>query len=165
MTAARPVRVNSLFEAHLPVADIARAVAFYRDVVGLDAAYDDAGRGVAFMWAGSPGGAMLGLWSLGTAPMGMLLHVAFAADLDEVLRAPEALAAAEVTPLSFLREETHEPSVIGWMPAAALYFRDPDGHQLEYLAMLDEPPRASLGIVPWSEWTNPSEGEWSAPPK
>jgi lactoylglutathione lyase len=147
-----PVRVRSLFEAHLPVADVARSVAFYRDVVGLDAAYDDAGRGVAFMWAGEPGGAMLGLWSLGTAPMGMVLHVAFAADLDEVLRAPEALAAAGVTPLDFFRQETREPSVIGWMPAAAVYFRDPDGHMLEYLAMLDEPPRPEAGIVAWSEW-------------
>jgi lactoylglutathione lyase len=152
VTARGPVRVRSLFEAHLPVADVARSVAFYRDVVGLEAAYDDAERGVAFMWAGSPGGAMLGLWSLGTAPMGMLLHVAFAADLHEVLRAPAALAAAGVTPLSFFREEADEPSVIGWMPAAAVYFRDPDGHKLEYLAMLDEPARPGAGVVTWSEW-------------
>jgi hypothetical protein len=38
------------------------------------------------------------------------------------------------------------------MPAAAVYFRDPDGHLLEYLAMLDEAPKPDLGIVPWSEW-------------
>jgi lactoylglutathione lyase len=42
--------------------------------------------------------------------------------------------------------------VIGWMPAAAVYFRDPDGHLLEYLSMLDEAPRIDLGIVPWSQW-------------
>jgi lactoylglutathione lyase len=82
--------------------------------------------GVAFLSAGEPGGAMLGLWSLGTAPMGMRLHVAFAAELDEVLRAPQALAAAGVAPLSFFGEEADEPSVIGWMPAAAVYFLDPD---------------------------------------
>jgi lactoylglutathione lyase len=152
VTAARPVRVRSLFEAHLPVADMARAVAFYRDVIGLEIAYEDAGRGLAFLWAGEPGGAMLGLWSLGTAPMGMRLHVAFAVELGDVLRASDALAAAGVTPRSFFREETREPSVIGWMPAAAVYFEDPDGHMLEYLAMLDEPPRPDAGIVPWSEW-------------
>jgi lactoylglutathione lyase len=152
VTALGPVRVRSLFEAHLPVADVGRSVAFYRDAVGLEAAYDDADRGVAFMWAGSPGGAMLGLWSLGTAPMGMLLHVAFAADLDDVLRAPHALAAAGVTPLSFFREAAREPSVIGWMPAAAVYFLDPDGHMLEYVAMLDEPARPDAGIVTWSDW-------------
>jgi lactoylglutathione lyase len=147
------VRVCSLFEAHLPVADVGRSVAFYRDVVGLEAAYDDADRGVAFMWAGSSGEAMLGLWSLGTAPMGMRLHVAFAAELHEVLRAPAALRASGVTPRSFFREEADEPSVIGWMPAAAVYFEDPDGHMLEYLAMLDEAPRPEAGVVGWSEWS------------
>jgi lactoylglutathione lyase len=153
VTAAGAVRVTSLFEAHLPVGDVARSVVFYRDVVGLEVAYEDAARGVAFVWAGEPGAAMLGLWSLGTAPMGMHLHVAFATALDEVLRAPAALAAAGVTPRSFFREETREPSVIGWMPAAAVYFEDPDGHMLEYLAMLDEPPRPDAGIVSWTEWT------------
>jgi lactoylglutathione lyase len=152
VTAAGPVRVTSLFEAHLPVADVARSVAFYRDALGLEVAYEDAGRGLAFVWAGEPGGAMLGLWSLGTAPMGMRLHVAFATPLEEVLRAPDALAAAGVVPLSFFREETHEPSVIGWMPAAAVYFEDPDGHMLEYLAMLAEPARPEAGVVTWSEW-------------
>jgi len=38
------------------------------------------------------------------------------------------------------------------MPAAAVYFRDPDGHLLEYLAMLDDAPRPSAGIVPDSRW-------------
>lgn len=37
------------------------------------------------------------------------------------------------------------------MPAAAVYFRDPDGHQLEYLAMLDGPARPESGIAPWSQ--------------
>ena len=84
--------------------------------------------------------------------MGMRLHVAFAAELDEVLRAPQALGTAGVTPLSFFREEAGEPSVIGWMPAAAVYFEDPDGHMLEYLAMLDDAPRPEAGIVTWSDW-------------
>ena len=42
--------------------------------------------------------------------------------------------------------------MIGWMPAAALYFRDPGGHLLEYLAMLEENPKPDLGIISWSEW-------------
>ena len=45
--------------------------------------------------------------------------------------------------------------MLAWMPAAAVYFRDPDGHQLEYLAMLDAEPRPELGILPWSEWISP----------
>ncbi|HWW03433.1 MAG TPA: hypothetical protein VNZ64_27265 [Candidatus Acidoferrum sp.] len=33
-----------------------------------------------------------------------------------------------------------QSSVIGWMPSAQLYFRDPDAHSLEYIALLDDPP-------------------------
>ena len=56
-------------------------------------------------------------------------------------------------PLSFFGKESMEPSVIGWMPAATIYFRDPDGHLMEHLTMLDyEERRPDLGIVNWSEW-------------
>jgi hypothetical protein len=68
---------------------------------------------------------MLGLWSLGSAPMGLSLHVAFRASLGDVLDACDALRASGVTPLSLFGAEATEPSVIAWMPAAAVYFRDP----------------------------------------
>jgi lactoylglutathione lyase len=131
---------------------MARSVAFYRDVVGLPLALELPERGAAFFWVGGRGDAMLGLWSLGSAPMALSLHVAFRASLEDVLGGCRALRSAGVTPLSFFGAETDEPSVLGWMPAAALYFRDPDGHLLEYLAMLEGPPRPEAGIVPWSEW-------------
>jgi lactoylglutathione lyase len=70
--------------------------------------------------------------------------------LADVIAAPDRLAADGVQPVSFFGEPADEPSVIGWMPAAAI-FRDPDGHMLEYLAMLEGPARPDLGIVPWSE--------------
>jgi lactoylglutathione lyase len=147
------VPVRGLFEAHLTVSDLGRAVAFYRDVIGLPLALEVPGRSAAFFWIGGTGEAMLGLWSLGSAPMGLSLHVAFRTSLNDVLDACERLRSLGVTPLSFFGAEATEPSVIGWMPAAAVYFRDPDGHLLEYLAMLDQEPRAERGIVPWSEWT------------
>jgi len=90
--------------------------------------------------------------------MGMTLHIAFDVSLGDVLRAPAELGEKGIESLSFFGEPAQEPSVIGWMPAAAVYFRDPDGHMLEYLAMLDTPPRPDAGIVPWSEagWGHPS---------
>lgn len=150
---AAPVTVSGLFETHLTVADLDRSVAFYRDVVGLPLALELPDRGAAFLWIGRPGAALLGLWSLGSAPLGMVLHIAFRSALDDVLGACDRLRSHGVTPLSFFATETTEPSVIAWMPAAAVYFRDPDGHLLEVLAMLDEPPRPDRGIVAWSEWT------------
>jgi lactoylglutathione lyase len=91
---------------------------------------------------------------MGSAPMGLVLHLAFRASLEDVMGACDRLRSLGVTPLSFFAEETTEPSVIGWMPAAAVYLRDPDGHLLEYLAMLDEQPRPDRGIVPWSQWVS-----------
>ena len=144
--------VRGLFETHLTVSDLERSVDFYRDIVGLPVALELPERNVAFFWVGDPGRSMLGVWSLGSAPLGLVLHVAFDVSLDDVLDAARRLEAQGITPLSFFGAQTTEPSVIGWMPAAALYFHDPDGHQLEYLAMLDEQPRPDVGIVPWSEW-------------
>ncbi len=143
--------VRGLFETHLTVADLPRSVAFYRDVVGLPVALELPERGAAFHWIGGPGQAMLGLWSIGSAPIGMQLHLAFDVALPDVLAAPEKLRARGVEPLSFFGEAADEPSVIGWMPAAAVYFRDPDGHMLEYLAMLEGPAQPELGIVAWSQ--------------
>ena len=109
--------VRGLFETHLTVADLERSVAFYRDVVGLPVALELPERGAAFHWIGRPGQAMLGLWSIGSAPMGMRLHVAFEMALADVHAAPERLRADGIQPLSFFGESTDEPSVIGWMPA------------------------------------------------
>ena len=149
---AEPVPVAGLFETHLTVSDLSRSVAFYRDVVGLPLALEVPERGAAFFWIAAPGEGLLGLWSMGSAPIGVVLHLAFSAALEDVLDACDRLRSLGVTPLSFFAEETTEPSVIGWMPAAAVYCRDPDGHLLEYLAMLDEQARPDRGIVPWSEW-------------
>ena len=97
---------------------------------------------------------MLGLWSVGTAPLGLNLHVAFeVAAINDLLDAPKRLKHQGIMPLSFFGKESMEPSVIGWMPAAAIYFRDPDGHLMEYLTMLDDnEPKPDLGIISWSEW-------------
>jgi lactoylglutathione lyase len=151
MTGKVPVR--GLYETHLTVSDLDRSLAFYREVVGLPLALEVPERGAAFLWVPDSGRSMLGLWSLGSAPLGMTLHVAFEVALDDLLDAAARLRAVGVTPLSFFGAETSEPSVIGWMPAAAVYFRDPDGHLLEYLTMLDEDPEPDIGIVGWAEWS------------
>lgn len=147
-----PTAIEGLFEAHLTVANLDRSIEFYRDVVGLSLALEIPDRRAAFFWIGGYAEAMLGLWSMQSAPLGLSLHLAFKTSIENVTQACARLRAQGVTPLSFFGTETEEPSVIGWMPAAAVYFRDPDGHLLEYLAMLDERPRPDRGIVSWSEW-------------
>jgi lactoylglutathione lyase len=144
---------DRLFEAHLTVASVDASMAFYRDRVGLELAHVTPARHAAFFWIGARGRTMLGLWAAGAAPQKTTAHIAFAAALDDVLAAPATLKAAGITPLDFDGLPAHEPVVLGWMPAASIYFLDPDGHLLEYIAMLDEAPRPDAGVVPWQAWT------------
>lgn len=155
-----PTPVRRLFETHLMVRDLERSVAFYRDVVGLELGHVDRERKVAFFWIGGRGTTMLGLWGIGTSPLTMRLHTAFAVSLVDVLAAPATLRKSGVVPLDFHDQPTDEPSVLAWMPAASVYFDDPDGHSLEYIAMLPHEPKPEAGVIPYSQWV-----KQQAPPK
>jgi lactoylglutathione lyase len=144
--------IQGLFESHLTVRDLERSLAFYCDRLGLRLAHRAPARNAAFLWIGTPGQAMLGLWGVGTAPLGLQLHLAFSMALAEVIAAPARLRAQGITPLDFDGRPTDEPIVFGWMPAAAVYFNDPDGHSLEYLAMLPPPAHPEAGVLPYQAW-------------
>ncbi|MBS1824284.1 MAG: VOC family protein [Acidobacteria bacterium] len=146
------VPVKGVFEAHLTVANLQRAMQFYGETLGLELATMIEARKVAFYWLGGYGHTMLGIWETGTAPQRMSLHTAFDAALEDVLKAPSLLRAAGITPLDVSGNPVDEPVVLAWMPAVSIYFNDPDGNQLEYIAMLPEPPQPERGIVPWSQW-------------
>lgn len=148
------VPIDDLFETHVSVADLDRAVAFYRDVLGLPIARTFTERKVAFFWIGEPGRAMLGVWEAGSMPLTLHLHLAFRVSLENLHQAIGKLRAASVTPLDFDGNPTDQPVVLAWMPAASVFFRDPDGNQLEFLAMLPGPQRPELGVLSWSEWEN-----------
>jgi lactoylglutathione lyase len=145
--------VDRLFEAHLTVSDLDASIAFYRDRVGLELAHVVPARQAAFFWVGSRGSTMLGLWAGGSAPQKTTTHIAFVATRDDVVSAPRVLQSAGITPLDFDGRPTDEPVVLAWMPAASIYFHDPDGHLLEYIAMLGEDPRPDGGVLRWHEWT------------
>src|SRR5262245_60369099 len=125
------VAVDRLFEAHLTVANLDTSIAFYRGLLGEEPAHVVPARHVAFFWIGTRGPTMLGLWEAGSRPTTTTCHIAFAATVDAVVAAPRTLQAAGIASLGFNGEPTDEPVVLAWMPAAAVYFRDPDGHLLE----------------------------------
>lgn len=148
------IPIRDLFESHLTVSDLERSIAFFCNVLGLEIAQVFPERKVAFCWVGGRGGSMLGLWEVGTGPQRLNLHIAFRVDLPDLLKAHESLRAANVTPLDFAGNPTNEPVVFAWMPAASLFFKDPDGNLLEFLSMLPDSPDLNLGVVDWSCWTH-----------
>lgn len=142
-----------LYETHQPVADVERSRRFYQEIVGLTFGYRDPKRHVVFLYIGEERRSMLGLWGPGTE-YGEFhrMHFAIAMTLAELTAAADRLNALGITTHDFSGgEATREPSVIGWMPSAQLYFDDPDGHLVEFIALLDDPPDASF-IGPLSLW-------------
>jgi lactoylglutathione lyase len=149
--------VDRPFEAHLRDDDLDVSLFFYRDILGFEVAHVTPDRRAAFLWIDRRGQTMLGLWAGGTGPVpDGPSHLAFATSVESVLAAPGVLRTAGIVPLDFDGQPTDEPVVLGWMPAAAVYLRDPSGHLLEYIAMLDEAARPEAGVVDWSTWAQAS---------
>ena len=147
------VRVKGLFEAHISVSNLERSIAFYRDIVGLELGIAQPERPAAFFWVGGRGRSMMGIFGRGSSGhLQKSHHVAFQVKLEDILATPGRLRAANITPYGGRKEPIDEPIVFPWMPAASVFFDDPDGNVLEYIAMLPDPPRPEPGPVSWSEW-------------
>ena len=145
-----------LYETHLPVANTEIAKDFYTDVVGLLFAYRDPTRDIVFLWAASKEQGMIGLWGPTTAygrddGLARKCHLAFAVSFDQLLVAIKKLNERGIETLGFGGHKTHEPTVIGWMPSAQIYFLDPDGHMLEFISVLPDPPDPTFTGV-YSDW-------------
>jgi lactoylglutathione lyase len=146
------VPIQGLWETHISVRDLPTSIRFYRDVLGLTLAHEVPERHAAFFWIGPARHTMLGVWSIHTAPLAMRLHYAFQVALGDVERAVAALRQAGLEPLSGTGEPIDQPQVIPWIPAASVYFRDPDGHSLEFIAMLPDPPQPAMPWMDLAEW-------------
>ena len=152
-----------LYETHLPVTDLAKSVAFYRDVVGLTPAFAQPERGVAFMWIENKQTGMLGLWRPGTS-FGWkgaerdATHFALSVSLDSLITTARKLKAGGITVRNLAGQPTDEVSVIGWMPSAQLYFDDPDGHSVELIAILRGKPVPEF-FGTWSGWQHRKAGK------
>ena len=144
--------ILGLFETHIDVANLDRARRFYGETLGLQLGVLDQERRVAFYWVGPRGESMLGLWEKPAAQI-RPQHFAFRASIEDVLtRAVPYLEERGLQPSNFLHDGTERPMVFGWMPALAIYFRDPDGHSLEFIAMLPDEPHPEVNVVSWDAW-------------
>jgi catechol 2,3-dioxygenase-like lactoylglutathione lyase family enzyme len=155
--------LRGIFETHLDVADLDRSVEFYTARLGLelavrrevDAARVDAhargARRFALLWVGGHGRALVGLWERLPDHI-RAQHFAFEVTLEDMPGVVSDLQRQGIAFRDFLHQATSVPSVFGFIPAASIYFDDPDGHVLEILAPIPVAPRPDLGILSWTEW-------------
>ncbi len=145
--------IKGLFETHLFVENLENSIDFYKNILGLEQCYFEAGRRAAFFWIGKPKEAMLGLWEKPKAEIDKR-HFAFRCDKEYILnKSVDFLKGHHLNPYNFLNDGTERPMVFAWVPAIAIYFNDPDGHYLEFIAILDGNGRPELGVISYDEWT------------
>ncbi len=144
--------IKGLFETHLFVENLERSIDFYTNSMGLQQCYFEPDRKVAFFWIGKPQEAMLGLWEKPITEIDKR-HFAFTCDVDFILNnAVDFLKNKNLKPYNFLKDGTEQPMVFAWMPAISIYFDDPDGHYLEFIAILDGAAKPELGVVTYKQW-------------
>ena len=145
--------IKGLYETHLFVENLKVSIDFYKNILGLEQCYFEQDRKAAFFWIGKPKEAMLGLWEKPKSEIEKR-HFAFRCEKDFILNiAIEFLNQNGLKPYNFLNDGTERPMVFAWVPAIAIYFDDPDGHYLEFIAVLDGEARPELGVISYEEWT------------
>ncbi|HVS87473.1 MAG TPA: VOC family protein [Candidatus Acidoferrum sp.] len=162
--------ITGLFETHLQVANLELSMEFYERILGLELAMKEQARRVAFYWVGGYGKTVLGLWEKppwvsGRSPGAQIItqHFAFEIDLADLGRTVAAVKQRGIELRNFFEQITDIPSVFGWLPAASMYFNDPDGHLLEFLAKLPGKKRPEIGIVSLDEWNRLNQSPNSTP--
>lgn len=100
---------------------------------------------------------MQGLWEKNVSEIDKR-HFAFKCEVDFIVYdSINYLKSHGLAPRNFLKNGFEEPMVFCWMPAISIYFDDPDGHSLEFIAILDGDSIPEKGVVTYKEWLSPKK--------
>jgi lactoylglutathione lyase len=135
--------IRGLYETFVYVTDFQRSRHFYEDLLGLSVGWLSEERRIVLYSAGPAGSSMLGI--VERAPEKVTpQHFSFTIALDDMKDAVSFLERRGIRGHNLI-DQGPSPQVHGWMPAVSLYFEDPDGHLLEFVAMLPDKPRPEIG--------------------
>ncbi len=146
--------MKGLYETHLFVENLERSIDFYTNKMELKQCRFNNERRTAFFWIGEDKKFMLGLWEKPKDQID-IRHFAFECDPDWVLNeSVDFLKSRNIKYWNFLNNKTDGPMVFVWMPAISIYFNDPDGHELEFIGVLDGESKSDeeKRVVTYEEW-------------
>ncbi|MBD1372843.1 VOC family protein [Hazenella sp. IB182357] len=135
--------ITYIYETHLQVSQLDQSIHFF-EKLGLQLAHKIKERRVAFFFVG-PNKQMLGIWEVPEGQTVQKSHFSFGVSHQDIEKAILWLK-------SIGSKEPIEPIVHTWMPAACVYFLDPDGNSLELLTLLDDTPIITDDFPYLSEW-------------
>ncbi|MED4073617.1 VOC family protein [Priestia endophytica] len=143
--------IKNLYETHLKVKNLEESISFYKKL-GLQLAFQIEERRRAFFFIGETK-QMLGLQEVKEGQEVIRDHFAFSVEMKDLEDSLQWLREKEIEiPKDFFGKAPIEPIVHMWMPAASVYFIDPNGHSLEFLTLLSDEPVYKEDIVYLSEW-------------
>ncbi len=116
--------ISGIYEVAIRVKDLAKAEAFYREVLELEVGLRDTTRNWIFLRAGGNAGMIVLQEDKGEWPP---QHFAFTIEPADIERSVALLKERGI--------EVDGPHFHAWMPATSIYFSDPDGHALELCAV------------------------------
>ena len=125
--------IRGVYEVAIRVKDLARAEAFYLDILGLKVGIRDERRNWLFLYAGGKAGMVVLQEDKEDWPT---QHFAFTVAEADLTRAVALLKERGVV--------VSEPVYHEWMNSVSVYFEDPDGHDLELIALRDSAPGPGL---------------------
>jgi lactoylglutathione lyase len=116
--------LKGVYEVAIKVKDLSRAEAFYKDVLGLQEGIRDDVQRRVFLYVGGNAGMVVLQEDQGEWPQQHFAFTVSARDLDQAAKQLQDRGVKVSAPLH------HK-----WMNATSVYFEDPDGHDLEFLAL------------------------------
>lgn len=144
--------IKGIFETHINVSDYQRSATFYEKLLNIIPLHEDTARKSKFYWVGQPGESMLGIRENYPSALVQRQHFAFKVNVEDISSAKEYLSELGITTTNFLGESSETLLVFPFMPAVSIYFEDPDGHSIEFISILGDPPRPELDMMTWPEW-------------